>query len=117
MEEYTKIAILLDFYGQLLTSRQYQILDMYYNSDYSLGEIASQLNISRQGVYDGLKKGKSTLVKLEEKLGLAKRFLKHEQALKDILLDLRRIEYINKSEDQKIVNLCIEKLEKIIKEL
>lgn len=117
MEEYTKIAILLDFYGQLLTSRQYQILDMYYNSDYSLGEIASQLNISRQGVYDGLKKGKNTLVKLEEKLGLAKRFLKHEQALKDILLDLRRIEYINKSEDQKIVNLCIEKLEKIIKEL
>ena len=66
MEEYAKVAILLDFYGQLLTPRQYQILDLYYNSDYTLGEIASQLNISRQGVYDGVKKGKTTLKEFEK---------------------------------------------------
>lgn len=117
MEEYAKVAILLDFYGQLLTSRQYQILDLYYNSDYTLGEIASQLNISRQGVYDGVKKGKKILKEFEEKLGHAKRFLKHEEALRNILSDLRRIKIDNKSEDKEIINSCIEELEKIIKEL
>lgn len=117
MEEYTKVAILLDFYGQLLTTRQYQILDLYYNSDYSLGEIASQLNISRQGVYDGLKKGKKTLNELEEKLGLVKRFLKHEETLKNVLSNLRMIKFEDKDQDEKIVNLCIGELERVIKEL
>jgi len=114
VEEYAKVAILLDFYGQLLTPRQYQILDLYYNSDYTLGEIASQLNISRQGVYDGLKKGKKTLEEFEEKLGHAKRFLKHEEALKNILSDLQSI---RKSKDDEVINSCIEELEKIINDL
>jgi len=117
VEEYAKVEILLDLYGQLLTPRQYQILDLYYNSDYTLGEIAAQLNISRQGVYDGVKKGKKTLKELEEKLGHAKRFLKHEQALKNILTGLRSIKFVNRSEDEEILNACIEELEKIIQEL
>jgi len=117
VEEYAKVAILLDFYGQLLTPRQYQILDLYYNSDYTLGEIASQLNISRQGVYDGVKKGKTTLKEFEKKLGHAKRFLKHEEALRKILSDLRRVKSLDETEDEEIINSCIEKLEKVIKEL
>jgi predicted DNA-binding protein YlxM (UPF0122 family) len=117
VEEYAKVAILLDLYGQLLTPRQYQILDLYYNSDYTLGEIASQLNISRQGVYDGVKKGKKTLKELEEKLGHAKRFLRHEEALKNILSSLRSVKFVNREEDEKIINLCIEELERIIQEL
>lgn len=117
MEEYAKVAILLDLYGQLLTPRQYQILDLYYNSDYTLGEIASQLNISRQGVYDGVKKGKKALKELEDKLGHAKRFLKHEKALKNVLDSLRMVKFDNKTEDERIINLCIEELEKIIQDL
>lgn len=117
MEEYAKVAILLDFYGQLLTQRQYQILDLYYNSDYTLGEIASQLNISRQGVHDGLKKGKKTLEELEEKLGLARRFLKHEETLKGILSDLRKVKLPGKGKSEEILDSCIEELEKVINDL
>jgi len=117
VEEHAKVAILLDLYGQLLTPRQYQILDLYYNSDYTLGEIAAQLNISRQGVYDGVKKGKKALKDLEEKLGHAKRFLKHEEALRNILARLKSIKFDNRSEDEEAINICIEELEKIIQEL
>jgi len=74
MDEIYTIGLLLDFYGQLITKRQYDVLDLHYNSDYSLGEIAEELNISRQGVYDNIKRGKATLYNMEEKLGLVNRF-------------------------------------------
>jgi len=118
VEESTEIAILLDFYGQLLTQRQYEILDLHYNSDCSLGEIAGQLHISRQGVYDGVKKGKETLRDLEEKLGLVKRFKKHDATLRSILAGLKKIRTENaQEEEKKILRSCIEELEKVIRDL
>jgi len=74
MDEIFKISLLLDFYGQMLTKRQYEILDLHYNNDYSLGEIAQQLDISRQGVHDNIKRGKAALYDMESKLGLVARF-------------------------------------------
>lgn len=68
------INILMDFYGQLLSERQYEMLDMYYNQDLSLGEIAEETSISRQGVRDLVKRGERQLVEFEEKLGLVDRF-------------------------------------------
>ena len=68
------IAILMDFYGGMLTDKRYDVLDMYYNSDMSLAEIAEEIEISRQGVRDAIKHGERQLAELEEKLGLAKRF-------------------------------------------
>jgi uncharacterized protein len=86
MDNVYEIGLLLDFYGQLLTNRQYEIMDLHYNNDYSLAEIAEQLNISRQGVFDNIKKGKVALNNLESKLSLVKRFtelkLKAEAVLK-----------------------------------
>jgi hypothetical protein len=70
------ITMLMDFYGQLLTDKQLTALDMYYNEDLSLGEIAEEYEISRQGVRDNIKRGERQLCEYEEKLGLAKRFLK-----------------------------------------
>lgn len=94
MDNVFEIGLLLDFYGQLLTTRQYEIMDLHYNNDYSLAEIAEQLNISRQGVFDNIKKGKVSLNNLESKLNLVKRFtelkLKAEEILKyaqDIKVD------------------------------
>lgn len=69
------VSILMDFYGQLLTDKQLSALDMYYNEDLSLSEIADEFGISRQGVRDNIKRGEKLLGDYEDKLGLAKRFL------------------------------------------
>lgn len=68
------IAILLDFYGELLTEKQAMAIHLYYNEDLSLAEIAEPLEISRQGVRDCIKRGEKQLLELEEKLGLAGKF-------------------------------------------
>ncbi len=72
-EKDLKKAYLLDFYGDVLTERKKEVLDMYYNEDLSLAEIAEQIGISRQGVRDLIKKAEEELVFLEEKLGLAQK--------------------------------------------
>lgn len=87
MEKIYEISLLIDFYGQLLTKRQYEVLDLYYNDDYSLGEISEILNISRQGVHDNLKRGINILDKYEERLLLLSKYQKHKQNT-DILLKL-----------------------------
>jgi len=74
MDKVYETSLLLDFYGLLLTQRQYEILDLHYNNDFTLSEIAEQLNISRQGVYDNEKRGRALLNEYEEKLGLLSKF-------------------------------------------
>lgn len=118
MEECTEIAMLLDFYGQLLTPRQYEILDLHYNSDFSLGEIAGHLNISRQGVYDGVKRGKKTLKSFEKKLGLIKRFSKHEYTLRNVVSSLKKLQARKMGPDDKeLIYYCVDKLENVINDL
>jgi len=85
MDNVYEIGILMDFYGQLITERQYQIMDLHYNNDYSLGEIAQLLNISRQGVYDNIKKGKQLLYEFEKKLGLVERFRQQKDVCEEAL--------------------------------
>lgn len=87
-----EISILLDFYGQLLTKRQYEILDMHYNNDLSFGEIAEELGISRQGVYDSIHKGKIALTEYEKNLGLAARFKTQEESMIKALKSLKQVE-------------------------
>ena len=69
------MSMLMDFYGQLLTDKQRDTVDLYYNEDLSLSEIAEEIGISRQGVRDSIKRGERLLNEYEEKLGLAGRFL------------------------------------------
>lgn len=68
------LGYLLDFYGELLSPRRREAMNCYYNDDMSLGEIASLLGITRQGVRDLIKKAGDELTFYEEKLGLARRF-------------------------------------------
>lgn len=70
------VTMLMDFYGQLLTDKQLAALDMYYNEDLSLSEIAEEAGISRQGVRDNIKRGERLLNEYENKLGLARRFVR-----------------------------------------
>ncbi|MBR6650002.1 MAG: DNA-binding protein [Clostridia bacterium] len=69
-----KYSLLLDFYGDILSERKREIIELYYNEDLSLAEVSEITGISRQGVRDSVKKTESELMQLEEKLGLAKRF-------------------------------------------
>ena len=85
MSSVYEISLLLDFYGQLLTERQVEVLDLHYNQDLSLGEISENLKISRQGVHDAIKKGREHIIKFENKLGLAKRFLDQSLQIKSIM--------------------------------
>lgn len=73
-EKNMSIGFLLDFYGEILSERKKNILDMYYNEDLSLAEISNIVGISRQGVRDVIKKAETELLFYEEKLGLAQRF-------------------------------------------
>ena len=73
-EKNLEISQLLDFYGETLTERKRAVMNLYYNEDLSLSEVASEVGISRQGVRELIKKTESELLSLEEKLGLAKRF-------------------------------------------
>ena len=68
------VGFLLDFYGDVLSERRRDALDLYYNNDMSLSEIAEEMRISRQGVRDLIKKAEEELAFYEEKLGLAKKF-------------------------------------------
>lgn len=90
-EKIVQIALLFDFYGQLLTEKQINIVDMHYNNDLSLSEISEQLGISRQGVYDTLKRAEKTLFEYEEKLNLVNRFIKQNDNLNQITAMLNDI--------------------------
>lgn len=114
MDDVYEITLLMDFYGQLLTERQFQIIDMHYNNDLSLGEIADNLNISRQGVHDSIKKGKIQLNKLEQELGLVSRFTKHTKKLEGIYDIIREIKREGLTNEQ---NEKLDVVESSVKEL
>ncbi len=69
-----KYSLLLDFYGDILSERKREIIELYYNEDLSLAEVSEITGISRQGVRDSVKKAETELSALESKLGLAARF-------------------------------------------
>ena len=68
-----RMALLFDFYGDVLTDRQKEFYDLYYNEDLSLAEIAEQMGITRQGVRECIKKAEAELFFYEERLGLRRR--------------------------------------------
>ena len=74
-EEAVLRTMLFDFYGELLTEKQREYFDLHYNEDLSLGEIAENNGITRQGVRDVIVRAEAILSDLEDKTGLIKRFL------------------------------------------
>ncbi|MGN7453850.1 YlxM family DNA-binding protein [Paenibacillus pasadenensis] len=73
LEKTTRINLLFDLYGALLTDKQVEILTFYFREDFSLGEIAAELGVSRQAVYEHVKRGGLLLEDYESKLGLLAR--------------------------------------------
>ena len=74
MQKNLNISVLLDFYGPVLTEKQREVIELYYNEDLSLSEIAEHEGITRQGVRDSIKRGEAILLDMEERLQFASRY-------------------------------------------
>lgn len=94
-----RMALLFDFYGEMLTSRQKEFYDLYYNEDLSLGEIAENYGITRQGVRDVIVRAEAVLTELEDKTGLIKRFHTMKSQLEQVFQDACRMVQLAAGQD------------------
>ncbi len=100
-----QVVLLYDFYGQLLTKKQQQMMDMFYLEDFSLGEIGELCGVSRQAVYDTLKRCEKILTNYETKLGLKERFTKERELRQKILVGINQA--AAKKDWQKLQNVLL----------
>ena len=105
-----RMTLLYDFYGDMLTDRQKEFYDLYYNEDLSLAEIAENYGITRQGVRDVIVRAEATLTELEDKTGIIRRFHKMQDQFTQIGQALDCIEQRNESrfQDDVLEGLCIQ---------
>lgn len=96
MAKNLEISLLLDFYGEMLTEKQREVIEFYYNDDLSLSEIADNEGITRQGVRDSIKRAEGQLLEMEERLGLAKRFREMRVGLEQISAAAEKIKEYNR---------------------
>lgn len=103
MEKKVEVSMLCDLYGKLLTEKQYEFINDYYNNDLGLSEIAENNNITRQAVRDIIKKGERKLFEYEEKLLFMKKTLTQEQKIQEVLSELTKIG--TETTDKQIVSI------------
>ncbi|MCZ0703401.1 putative DNA-binding protein YlxM (UPF0122 family) [Natronobacillus azotifigens] len=106
LEKTTRVNFLFDFYQALLTPKQRNYMELYYLEDYSLGEISETFTVSRQAVYDNIRRTESMLEAYEDKLHLYEKFKERQELLNQLVTVL---------DDQEF--LQAEKLVKALKEL
>lgn len=106
MADMVKMAMLLDFYGDVLTDKQREAMDMYYNDDFSLSEIAENTGISRQGVRDRLQKSERIISDLEDKLHLFERFREMKADVTRIIEKLEHIKKLAPAEINAIIDIA-----------
>ncbi|MFI3209810.1 MAG: YlxM family DNA-binding protein [Peptostreptococcaceae bacterium] len=112
IEKIVEINSLFEQYKFLLTEKQREIVSLYYEEDYSLGEISENLNVSRQGVYDTLKRSEKILKGYEDKLNLVEKLRLQEEFTENVLKD---VTYLMNNFDNKDSTNLIPKLENIEK--
>ena len=105
MDKKIEVSILCQIYGKLLTEKQYNFIDDYYNNDLSLSEIADNYGITRQAARDNIKKGENKLFEYEEKLGIMKTTIKKKKTIEEVLMQINSIQ----------TNYSDKKIAKIIK--
>ncbi|MBE3554099.1 MAG: YlxM family DNA-binding protein [Thermicanus sp.] len=91
LEKTTRMNLLYDLYGELLTEKQQQYMEWYYRADLSLGEIAEEVHLSRQAVYDQLHRAEAQLEHLEDKLKLLQKGNEREEALRKLEVWVRKV--------------------------
>jgi len=108
LEKTTRMNYLFDFYQMLLTPKQSSYMSLYYLDDYSLGEIAEEYNVSRQAVYDNIKRTEAMLEEYEAKLLLFQKFQKRQYLLEQ----LKQIAQTNEQKEEvEAIIVLLEKLE------
>ena len=96
LEKTKRVNDLIDLYGSLLTSNQLNVLELYYMEDLSLKEIAEELNVSRNAIFDSLKRSLNSLEEYENKLNLL-----NKEEIKNNLLE--NIDKLSKEEIKEII--------------
>lgn len=94
-------TVLFDIYGDMLTSQQQAVIDMYYNQDLSLAEISEQIGITRQGVQYTLKHGEDALWHMEQVLGLAAQSIRTKQLANELETQIRLLPLPPQAEDKR----------------
>ena len=107
------MSLLFDFFGELLTEKQKEYFDLYYNNDLSLSEIAENEGISRQGVRDIILRAENTLYDTERKTGIVERYLASQMNISHIISKAEEILSLNEGS---IHNERLEKLARSIGE-
>jgi predicted DNA-binding protein YlxM (UPF0122 family) len=115
MDKFYEITLLYDFYGELLTEKQKNVIELYYLNDLSLFEIAEEYDITRQAVLDMLKRTEKLLKQYEDKLHLTKLYLERKRKLDEIDLDFAAL--ISKSTVSDDDKESIQKLRKAVAEI
>ena len=115
MSKNLEVSVLFDFYGEMLTEKQKDVIDLYYNEDLSLAEIAEHEGISRQGVRDNIKRGEVLLYELENKIGYVRQYRATESLLDELQQINRQLYTVNeKYAYNNEIRLLSEKLDKMI---
>lgn len=115
MEKRVEISILLEFYSGLLTEKQRNIMDLYYNEDLSLAEIAEINNTSRQAIHDLIKRCGNLLEEYESKLNLMEKTSSIENSKTKIIDKLKHLQNIvSELKEKEIISEVIENIEKDI---
>ena len=95
MAKNLEIALLFDFYGDMLTEKQRAVVELYYDNDLSLSEIAENEGITRQGVRDSIKRAEAQLLEMEDRLHLASRFRQMREGIAAIRRTAGEIRELN----------------------
>ena len=103
-----QMSLLYDYYGELLTDRQRMCFDLYHNQDYSLSEIAQELQVSRQGVYDNLSRAEALLKNMEEKTGCVKRDLNNRKVMRTIRSAAKQLQSHSETEVQDLAKIILD---------
>ena len=91
MDEAVFRTLLFDFFGELLTDKQKEYFDLHYNEDLSLSEIAESEGISRQGVWDIIRRAEASLRRFESRTGLVARFAEQRRRVEEMEKDLAEL--------------------------
>lgn len=106
-------TMLFDFYGDLLTDKQREYYDLHYNNDLSLYEIAEQTGVSRQAVWDIIRRADAILTQTEEKTGFVAKALRRRQELEKISAELSELAGITQGRAREKVLDIAERLQSL----